>query len=583
MNVIEMNNKKTILLKESELINFLATTAIDVKTYMSEQTTEVRCTRFCPSHDIKEVVNKDSADPILSAAQEVIRLMEVHDKAISEERFEEFVGHKPPSTLTTGKDGNIMKPLANELWNKTDNMSGPEVEEFIEALNNNADATQLLEYLNISPHPTRSIPKDAVYPSDAHEFANEWKEDNVMWSVTTEFPDDIIDVYKTRTKAGTLDSKYQNAKNILEDQLYDHDFEADMEKQEKALEKAKDNFYMEAWLSLPFDLPNPFKELLRHLWEMSSDWTVTIQEAATWLWDNAKKVWKWFRVDGYHIVLDIISFLAFISCGTLLPGLGCVISVVADIVNAVLYVVDKQDYYMAGMQLAFAIVPGGEAAKYYFKGLSDILDPIFKKIFQALTKGKLLTKTALQVELKALGKAIGKEMSLLKELIPKSFISKIKPMIDKIDDFIMGMSLKAYIPFIGEGVDTLFKYAWNIAGGFLRALIWIGEAVWYDPEYTGGLIGMFGEWAGIETFSSWSDAMQEWPKYGVKFANSFYDWSGIGGIKALVQTDIADCNNTVYTWEYVKDDYMAQNNIEEDNFNEKDLERLATNTSTRRR
>ena len=562
-----MNNKKTILLKESELINFLATTAIDVKKYMSEQT--IGCTRFCPSHDIKEVVNKDSADPILTAAQEVIRLMEVYDKAISEERFEEFVGHKPPSTLTTGPHGNIMEPLAKELWKKTDNMSGPQVEEFVEALKNNEDATQLLEYLNISPHLTKNLPKDAVYPSDAHEFVNEWKEDNVLWSITSEFPDDIIDVYKSRTKAGTLDAKHDNAELELEDQQ----FEQEAAEALKDAEKAKDDFYMETWLSLPFDLPNPFKEILRHLWEMSSEWTVTIQEAATWLWDNAKKVWKWFTEDGYHIVLDIISFLGFIMCGTLLPGLGCVISVVADIVNAILYIWDKEDYFMAGLQLSMAMIPGAEAVKHYFKPLGKLLNPIFKAMFKTLQSGKALTKTAIQVEMKALAKVIGDELSLLKELIPKSLLTKIKPLINQIDEFIGGMNLKAYFPFIGDVVDDVFKKAWAIAGGFLRALIWIGEAVWYDPEYTGSLIKMFGDWTGIETFVDWGEAMEDWPKYGVKVANNTYSFFGIGGIKALVQTSIADCNNTVFTWEHVKEDYIAQHNLTENNFDEKELEK----------
>ena len=562
-----MNNKKTILLKESELINFLATTTIDVKKYLSEQAPQ--CTRFCPSHDIKEVVNKNTADPILSAAQEVIRLMEVYDKAISDERFEEFVGHKPPSSLTTGKDGNIMKPLADQLWNKTDNMSGPEVEEFVEALKNNEDATQLLEYLNISPHLTKNLPKDVVYPSDAHKFANEWKEDNVLWSVTSDFPDDIIDVYKSRTKEGTLDSKYDNAEHQLEDQRFEH-----MAAQgEEDAKKAKDAFYMEAFLELPFELPNPLKELLRHLWEMGQDWAVTIQEAATWLWDNIKKVWKWFTEDGYHIVLDIISFLAFISCGTLLPGLGCVISIVADVVNAALYIYDKEDYYMAGMQLSFAMVPAGELAKPLFKPLKYLLEPLFKKIFQILLKGKALTKTALQVELKALGQAIRKEAGLFKELLPKSVIKTLTKWFNKVDDFMMDLSLKAYIPFIGEGVDKLMRTTWNIAGGFIRALIWIGEAIWYDPEYTATLIGGLGKWSGIETFESWADVMKDWPKTGVKVAHYLYDKSGIGGIEALVQTKIADCNNTVYTWEHAKQEYMAERDIEEGDFDREELEK----------
>ena len=66
------------------------------------------------------------------------------------------------------------------------------------------------------------------------------------------------------------------------------------------------------------------------------------------------------------------------------------------------------------------------------------------------------------------------------------------------------------------------KTIWNVAGGFIRALIWIGEAIWYDPEYVSTIIGALGEWSGIETFESVADAMQDWPKYGVKIANNFF-------------------------------------------------------------
>ena len=70
----------------------------------------------------------------------------------------------------------------------------------------------------------------------------------------------------------------------------------------------------------------------------------------------------------YHYVIDAISFIAYLLCG-FSAGVGCVVSVVADICNALLYVYTKDDYYSAGMQLAFAVVPGGEALKYAAKPL----------------------------------------------------------------------------------------------------------------------------------------------------------------------------------------------------------------------
>jgi len=111
---------------------------------------------------------------------------------------------------------------------------------------------------------------------------------------------------------------------------------------------------------------------------------------------------------------------------------------------------------------------------------------------------------------------------------------------------------------------------WGVCGAMMRALFLFAEMVWYDPEFTGNLLKMAGSWTGLETLESWGEAMKDWTKWGVKVANSIYDSTGLGGFRALVTTSIADCNNTVYTWEYVKEQWMAENNLEF--FDEDELE-----------
>ena len=120
-----------------------------------------------------------------------------------------------------------------------------------------------------------------------------------------------------------------------------------------------------------------------------------------------------------------------------------------------------------------------------------------------------------------------------------------------------------------------FKPLWTAVGGLMRALFIFVDMVWYDPEFTGNLLKVVGKWAGIEKLETWGEAMQDWTKYGVNVANMFYTNNpfNIGDIKALVQTEIADCNNTVYTWEWAIKDYMTERNIEEDDFDEEEFEK----------
>ena len=90
------------------------------------------------------------------------------------------------------------------------------------------------------------------------------------------------------------------------------------------------------------------------------------------------------RMTVTHIIIDVVSVIAYLLCGVTY-GIGCGISVAADILNAYLYIEYEEDYYMAGMQMAFSIVPFGEGAKWGAKALKPVLGPMFKTIWKAGT------------------------------------------------------------------------------------------------------------------------------------------------------------------------------------------------------
>ena len=263
-------------------------------------------------------------------------------------------------------------------------------------------------------------------------------------------------------------------------------------------------------------------------------------------------VLKW-----YHYILDAVSLIAYLAC-PFTEGLGCAISVGADILNAVLYIYDDEDYYMAGMQMAFALVPGGEFIKYGAKWAKPFVNPILKAGYHGM-KGPAIKELAR----KSFRKMKPWQLLELRRVFSKSAISAMKSQWKAVDGAMRGLFKKV----------TGLKKLWNMVGGLMRALFIFADMIWFDPEFTGSLLKIAAEWTGIEKLKNWGEAMEDWPKYGVKYANDFYVWSGIGGVKALVQTSIADCNNTVYDWEYVKDTYMTQNSIMSSQFNEEEFEK----------
>ena len=258
-----------------------------------------------------------------------------------------------------------------------------------------------------------------------------------------------------------------------------------------------------------------------------------------------------------HIIIDLVSVIAYLVCGVTY-GAGCVISVVADLLNAYLYIECDEDYYMAGMQMAFSIVPGGEALKWGLKGLRPVLGPFFKTLWKA-------GAGASKKQLIKIAKGVRQNMTPAQLKAARLMFPKHKLMMAKKT---FEAAQAAVTPYFNKivGLETL----WGTIAVMMRGMIIFMEMIWYDPEFTGQILKMAGSWSGIETLENWGNAMKDWNKWGVKVANTIYDSTGIGGIKALVQTSIADCNNTVYTWEYVKEQWMTENN--QDFFDEDEME-----------
>ena len=256
----------------------------------------------------------------------------------------------------------------------------------------------------------------------------------------------------------------------------------------------------------------------------------------------------------YHFVIDGVSLISYLLCG-LSAGVGCVVSVIADICNALLYIYTKDDYYSAGMQIAFAIAPFGEVLKYSAKPLKAPLTIIFKAAWNG-------TNDMAGVIAKAVANLTPKQLKVARQYFPKSLAKELSSGYNTV----LAEAVKYYTNVPG------LKSMMTGAGYIIRALVIFIEMCWYDPEHVGGLLKLTGDWLGFEKLTSWGEAMEDWPKWGVKLTNKFYTSTGIGGFRALVQTSIADCNNTVYVWEYAKEQYITQNNIEEINFDEDKME-----------
>ena len=255
----------------------------------------------------------------------------------------------------------------------------------------------------------------------------------------------------------------------------------------------------------------------------------------------------------WNYVIDAISIIAYVLC-PFTAGIGCAVSVIADLGNALIYIYRDEDYFMAAMQMAFSIVPGGEFLKYMTKPAAKFMNPMFKAVWEM---GKAASSKNIRKEVaRTVTKMSKKEISEARRIFTKSMVNKLKVGWATID-----ATAKSYYGKV-PGLKTM----WSLITGIMRALLIFVEMIWFDPEYSGNIFVSLGEWSGFEKLSSWGEAMQNWKKRGVKYANEFYNWSGIGGIKALVTTTVLDCNNTVYEWEHVKSEWLAENNQEENEF-----------------
>ena len=260
-----------------------------------------------------------------------------------------------------------------------------------------------------------------------------------------------------------------------------------------------------------------------------------------------------------HIIIDMVSIIAYLACG-ITAGIGCLISVAADVLNAYLYIEYEDDYYMAGMQMAFSMVPFGEGMKWGAKAAKPYLGPFFKSIYQA--GSRVSKKQMVKFVDTAIKSMTPAQLKQARKLFPQSYLKVAKNTFKESE-----AAIRPYFSKI-PGLETV----WTKCTVLIRALWLFVEMIWFDPEHVGGLLKLTGDWLGFETLTSWGEAMEDWPKWGVKLTNKFYTSTGIGGFRALVQTSIADCNNTVYVWEYAKEQYITQNNIEEINFDEDKME-----------
>ena len=225
----------------------------------------------------------------------------------------------------------------------------------------------------------------------------------------------------------------------------------------------------------------------------------------------------------YHYVIDAISFVAYLLCG-FTAGIGCAISVVADICNAVLYVYTKDDYYSAGMQLAFAVVPGGEALKYAAKPLKTPLNIIFKTAWNG---SKNISRTVAQ----EVAKLTPNQLKVARKIFPKSLAKEIMAGFTTAQ-----ATARAYYGNI-PGLETMM----NGAEYLIRALVIFIEMCWYDPQLPAELIEII---AGKNSFSDW---LKDKPKFGLILWNKILENNG--NIKGAITTTPYDCTGKVYTWD----------------------------------
>ena len=274
----------------------------------------------------------------------------------------------------------------------------------------------------------------------------------------------------------------------------------------------------------------------------------------------------WFIGGGYHYIIDIVAFVAYLTC-PFTGGIGCAVSVALDLVNAYTYVKFDDDYYNAGMQIAFAVVPGGEGAKYLLKNAAakKAIGNFFRKVWG---KGELKNamKSAKQ-EFKALGPAAKKE---LKEVFGPG-VKFIKNGLKKV---ISGLNTvlrlaKNYLP---SALYATLKTIVNIITSTFRAIVYAIEIFVYDPGMPAQLIELIG---GKNSFSDW---LKRQPKIGLKIWSKALETAG--SLRGTITTTPYDCTGNVFVWfqkDMMSDDDVSveqqwlQDRFKKEDFNEENV------------
>ena len=263
------------------------------------------------------------------------------------------------------------------------------------------------------------------------------------------------------------------------------------------------------------------------------------------LYKRMAEVKDWFMDDGYHLLIDICSFVTYLLC-PVTYGIGCAASIGFDILNAYAYVNwdDEKDYYSAGMQLAFAVVPGGELLKITFKQFKPFLSNMFKRIFKdTITKKWIITSIA---SMTPATKKVFREL-----LRPYAHVFPTAGAVKAMEVQLNGW-LRAIKPYMSS---SLFSTAKQVKDWALRNFRWwivFVEQMAYDPAQSiftllGDLSDKYVPQLGLK---SYTDMMKDWDKYGLNFYNFILDRYDLGGMEAIVQTSVDSCTNKVYATRY---------------------------------
>jgi len=231
-----------------------------------------------------------------------------------------------------------------------------------------------------------------------------------------------------------------------------------------------------------------------------------------------------------NYTLDALSILAYIAC-PFTYGAGCAVSVAIDVLNAKLYI-DKDDYYNAGMQMAFAIVPFGESLKWGGQAFKPYLGPIFKSVWQKSSVRGMKTQIAKTIKSMKVS-----EIAQFKKMFPKEYLDLLKTGLKTTE-----AAISKYFGYFGGFLTKM----WTKCSTMLRIFIIFLEMVWYDPNTLGNILDAGGDYFGIKPFKTAADWLATQPPVLMNV------WSNIlaskGNIRGAITTTPYDCNRHVYDW-----------------------------------